>query len=119
MIIVGLVLVGVLVVGVIVALGLRRITLDDVRTEARMHQPGAHTLSYVMPVGQDPALAMARLAHAGFTAVADSTGGVERVLVDCEEQDRAQVRSILEHVDRAGIAGPPIHVDHVSFEDER
>ena len=119
MIVIGMLAVGLLAVGVVLMLALRRWTLDDARTEARLHQPGTHRLVYAVPGGQDPAVLLAALAHAGFTAVTDLEGGTERLLVACEEHDRAQVRSIIEHVDRGGIDGPEMHVGHVSFEDER
>lgn len=92
---------------------------DEARLEARLHEPGAHTLAYVVPNGQDPAVLMAALAGAGFTAIVDLYGGRERLLVECGEDDRARVREVIEHVDRGGIDGPEMHVGHVSFEDER
>ncbi|MGZ4428479.1 MAG: hypothetical protein ACXVXC_04560 [Nocardioidaceae bacterium] len=118
MVVVGLLLVGLIVVALIVLLGLRRWTFDEARTENRLRQPGAHTLTYIVPEGQDAAVLVAALVHAGYTSVTDVYGGFERLLVACEEKDRAQVRSILEHVDRAGFAGPEMHVDHVRFQDE-
>ncbi|HLN79177.1 MAG TPA: hypothetical protein VK204_19185 [Nocardioidaceae bacterium] len=120
MIVFGMLLVGVVVLSVALMLALRRWTLDEARTETRLHQPGAHTVVYAVPNGQDPAILMAALSREGFTAVSDTEGGQERLLVECpDEHDRAQVRSIIEHVDRAGFDGPEMHVSHVSFEDER
>jgi hypothetical protein len=119
MIVMGMLVTGVLVVALAAALVLRRWTLDEARTEARLHQPGAHRLAYVVPDGQDPAVLTAALAHAHFASVTDLEGGRERLLVAAEEGDRARVRSILEQVDRAGLDGPEMHVGHVSFEDER
>lgn len=120
MIVMGMLAVGLLVVGVLVMLALRRVTLDEARSENRLREPGTHKLAYVVPNGQDPAILMAALARGGFKSVSDMEGGVERLLVACpDEHDRAKVRSIIEHVDRAGFAGPEMHVGHVSFEDER
>ncbi len=118
MIVIGMLLVALLAVGAIVALGLRRWTLDEARTEGRLHQPGAHALTYAVPAGQDPAIVAAALSHEHFTTVTDYEGGHERLLVAADEQDRARVRDIIEHVDRAGIDGPEMHVAHVRFEDE-
>ena len=120
MIVFGMLLVGVVALSVALMWAMRRWTLDEARTEARLHQPGAHTVTYAVPNGQDPAILMAALSRAGFTSVSDIEGGRERLLVEYhDERDRAQVRSIIEHVDRAGFDGPEMHVGHVSFEDER
>ena len=120
MIVIAMLAVAFLVVGVIVAFALRRWTLDEARVEARMHEPGAHTVIYDVPVGQDPAVLLAALDRAGFTAVSDMERGVERVLVDCPTEDtRDKVRSVIEHVHRTGFEGAEMQVGHVSFEDER
>jgi len=116
MIVFGMVLVGLLAVGVAVMWGLRRWTLDEVELEARLRLPETQTLAYAVPVGQDPATFVAALARAGFTSVGAMEGGSERLLVACDEEDRTQVRSIIEHVEVIGFEGPEVHV---SFEDER
>jgi hypothetical protein len=52
--------------------------------------------------------------------VADLEGGKEVLLVEnLHEGDRARVRDIIEHVNSTGLAGAPMQVGHVSFEDER
>jgi hypothetical protein len=117
-IVVVMVLVGLVVVGVAIMLALRTWVLEESRTEARLHRPGAHTLSYVVPNGQDPAVLMAAVRNAGLTSVVDTTGGTERILVECEEEDRARVRSALEHAAVPGYDGHTT-VAHVAFEDER
>lgn len=120
MIVIAMLVVAFLVVGLIVAFALRRWTLDEAQTEARMHTPEAHAVAYDVPVGQDPAVLLAALERAGYQAVSDMSRGVERVLVACPgEQDRAQVRSIIEHVHSTSFEGAEINVAHVSFEDER
>ncbi len=120
MVVFALLLIGVLAVGAFLALGLRSWTLAESRTEARLRRPGAPTLTYTVPPGQDPAVLMAALRHAGYTSVTDLKGGGELLVVECpDEHDRADVRSIIEHVDRAGFDGPEMHVAHVAFEDER
>jgi hypothetical protein len=60
---------------------------------------------------------MAALAHANFTTATDTHGGVERLLVACEEADRAQVRYVLDEATLAGSGGIRT-TDHVSFDDE-
>ena len=111
--------VGFIVVGVVVIAALTSWGRDEAATEARLHSPGTHTVAYVVPDGQDPAVLMAALTHAGFVSVTDITGGTERLLVECEESDRGHVRSILEQVERRRIDGSRLPAGHVSFEDER
>ena len=114
-----LVIVILLAVGVIFALGLRRVTFDEAQAEARLRQPGAHTVTYAVPTGQDASVLIAALAHAGFKAVGGMEAGQERVLVACEQSDRGEVRRIIESVHEANFGGPEMHVAHVRFEDER
>jgi hypothetical protein len=117
--IIGVVLIAsFLVVGLLVMLGLRSWTLDEVRTEDRLHRPGAHTVGYVLPVGQDPTPLVAALSRAGFTARADMEGGRERLVVECEQQQRSQVREIIAGAE-ARLAGAGAPAVAVSFEDER
>lgn len=112
-------LVALVVVGVVVMLALRSWTLEEVRTEAWLREPETHTLSYVVPDGQDPAILVAALAGAGFTARAEMRGGVERLVVACDEDQRDRVRSVIEAVHLTGFEGVEMHVAHASFEDER
>jgi len=111
--------VGFLVVGVVVVVALTSWGRDEAATEARLHAPATHTVAYVVPEGQDPAVLISALPHAGFVSVTDSTGGTERLLVECEESDRGRVRSILEQVEHRSIDGSRLPAGHVSFEDER
>ena len=115
----AMLLIGVLVLGAVLVWAFRRMTIDERNTEARLHEPGAHTLVYDIPTGQDPAVLVSALASAGFTAIGEMEGGFERLYVECPNpDDRAEIRSILEHMG-------PVHdghetpVGHVSFEDER
>lgn len=120
MIVFAMVAIGVLVVVLALAFALRRVTLDEARTEAHLREPETHALRYVVPNGQDPGVLVGALAQAGFTAAAELEQGREVLLVECRhEEDRAKVRDIIEHVTRAGFDGPEMHVGHVSFEDER
>jgi hypothetical protein len=120
MIVFGMLVIGVLVVGLVVALMLRSVTLGEARTEKEMHAPGAHTVAYDVPNGMDAAVFMSALSSAGYQAVSDMQGGVERLLIACPEPgDRDGVRQVIEHVHKGGFEGPEVHLEHVTFEDER
>lgn len=95
---------------------LRRWELEEVKVETRLRAPEAHKVVYVVPEGQDPAVLRAALTGAGFVTVMDESGGAERLLVECEPQDRARVQQIIEHVERTGFEGVELHVSHVRFE---
>ena len=119
MLFVWIVVVCLFVITLVVLLVLGRSTSRrEARTETPLRRSGTHTLAYVVPDGQDAAVLRGALRHAGFNSVSDFSGGVERLLVVCDEKDRAQVRSILEHIYEAGFAGPDTHADHVRFQDE-
>jgi hypothetical protein len=106
----------VVVAGAVLVLGVaRRWVLDEGATEARLRDPDTHKLSYRVPPGQDPAALVSALAHARFTTVTDTHGGVERLLIACEETDRAHVRLVLEEASHAGATR---RNSQVSFEDE-
>lgn len=116
--IVGMLFIGFLLVFAVIMLALRRTTLDEAAVEARLRQSDTHTLAYAVPDGQDPAVLRAALAREGYASMGDMEGGAELLIVACDEEDRAKVRSIIEHVDRAGFDGPAMHVGHVIFRDE-
>ncbi len=98
---------------------LRRVTFDEAREEARLRQPASSTLSYAVPDGQDPVVLTAALSRAGFTSLGVLQNGLERLLIDCPSADqRALVRSIIEHVRRTGFQGADMVVTHVRFDDE-
>ena len=88
--------------------------------EEVVHQHGLHTLTYLVPTGQDPAELVAALHQAGFTAVAELRHGYEVLEVVChDEHDRGRVREVLEHAHRSGFDSPENPVGAISFEDER
>ena len=115
----GIAFIVVLVVLVMLLLTFRRWTLDEAKTEARLRSPESHRLVYPVPDGEDPTSVMAALTGAGFVSVVDTLAGVERLLVECDEKDRARVREVIEQAERAGSEGPQTRVRRVSFEDER
>jgi hypothetical protein len=115
--IVGILFLVIVVVLLFAMRGTRRWVLDAGATEARLKDPETHTLTYLVPNGRDPAALMAALAHTHFITAMDTHGGIERLLIACEEADRAQVRQILEvanHVESGGAMAS----NHVRFEDE-
>ena len=112
---------GLLVVTAMVLVIMRRVITDYERTSDRLHQPGAETLVYDVPKGQDPVELTVALRQAGFTAVEDNEEGVRRVFVDCPHgrlADRATIRSVIEQVP-VPAAGRRGGVGQVVFADER
>lgn len=90
---------GSLALGVL-ALGLvRSMSLDSEAERTRLHQPGAETLTYDVPDGQDPADVIATLGGSGYPAVEDAAEGRHQVLVLCPEgrlSDRPRVRALIQ-----------------------
>jgi hypothetical protein len=100
---------------------LKKESLGRERVEADLHAPGTPTLEYVVPTGEDPAIVLAALDRAGYTAGVDSHGPHQLVLVKCPDgvdASRAQVRSVIES---AGVTTPKVEVrahPAVQFRDE-
>lgn len=111
-------LAGFVVIGLVFMLALRKWTFAEARTEARLRSSDTPTVAYVVPHGQDPALLMTALVREGFVSVPDIVGGVERLLIECDESDRARLRRILEHVDRTGTGGTAMHAGRARFDGE-
>jgi hypothetical protein len=111
---------------VVVAVGLavaRSATLEYEKKRARLHEPGADTLVYDVPHGEDSVDLTVALAQAGFTAVEDIAGGTRHILVECPHgipADRARIREVIEQVcSREGFAAAHPGFDGVRFADER
>ena len=105
----------------LVPLVLRSALREVEKTDERLHSPGAQTLNYIVPEGQDPTILVTALHHAGYEVVADPAGGEQRLLIGCpggREADRAAIRAVIEHVQTTGIDGVGLRVDHARFEDE-
>ncbi|MGA8248975.1 MAG: hypothetical protein WB797_18860 [Nocardioides sp.] len=115
--IVTLLVVSALGLPVLIVLALRRWGMKEAETERSLLSPQAHTVSYVVPEGEDPALARAALTHAGFVSVLDRTAD-QRLVVRCEQGERERVRAILEHVDHPTFDGHHEDAAHVQFVDE-
>ncbi len=96
---VGIAFIGVLVIGVAVALLLRRIVFAEAAVEEDLHRPGAHTLTYEVPLGEDPTVARTALMHAGFECISELRGGQQVLQVLCETvTDRDTASRVLQHV---------------------
>ena len=109
----------VLVVGVAIPLFLRSWGAEESRTEARLHDPRTHTVTFAIPNGVDPAVVRVALTQAGFTGVMEQVGEVECLRVECDESDRERVRSVVEAVHMTEFDGSELKLGHVVFEDER
>jgi hypothetical protein len=84
------------VVPALIVLALRQWGQQDARTETRLRSPDAHTLSYAVPAGEDPAPLRAALTHAHFTSVTGRGDAGHCLIVECREGQRGQVREIIE-----------------------
>lgn len=82
-IVIVMVLIGVAALFVVAALALRTVVRNEQRTDDRLHAPGAHTLAYAVPNGQDPVVLMTAVRTAGLVSVVDTRGGTEKILVEC------------------------------------
>jgi hypothetical protein len=88
--------VALVVIPALVVLALRQWGQQDSQTESRLLSPGVHTLSYVVPTGQDPAPLRAALAHEHFSSVMGHGDSGHCLIVECEEDDRDRIRAIIE-----------------------
>lgn len=94
---------------------LRRWGMEQSDVENRLRAPGAHTVSYVVPEGQDPALVRTALAHDGFESVLDRTN-VQQLLVRCDLGDRNRVREIIGRVHGTDYGGHDLTAHQVRLE---
>jgi hypothetical protein len=90
--------VALVVVAAVVVTFVKNESLTRERIEAELHDPRTPTLEYVVPTGEDPAVVIAALERAGYTAGVDSRGTHQIVLVKCPdgtEPSRTVVRSVI------------------------
>lgn len=94
MVAIVLMFIGAILLGtVFVVAALRAWGLGVNRVEAELHEPGAHSFTYAVPPGRDPAELLAALARAGYRAVEE---GPTTLLIGCPRaEDQDQVRALL------------------------
>jgi hypothetical protein len=121
---------GILIATVLAVAALVWIVLYVVREQLKereqvdkeLHGDETPTLEYAVPEGQDPAVVLAALERAGYTATVDPNGPHQVVLIACPagvDRDRAHVRSVIESGSvTAPQDGVPMQVD-VRFRDEK
>jgi hypothetical protein len=115
-----LLLVVVVVAGSIaVSLFLRSWVREESRREAHLRDPRTHTIAYAIPNGMDPVTIETALGLAGFNSGHHRVGMADCVLIECDESQRARVRSVLEGVSITAYDGSLLPAGHVVFEDER
>lgn len=97
---------------------LRSYAAKESATDARLHSPGTPTVTYALPLGVDPAVVEAALAHAGFTSMLDQAGTRHSLIIECDPEDRELVRSVIEdvYVKEYGTSG--LNLGRASFQDE-
>lgn len=92
------------------------------RVAAELDSPQTPTLEYAVPTGQDPAVIIAALEKAGYTATADPNHVHQLLRVACPsglDRQREQVRTVIESASVTAVRdGVPIEAD-VQFADER
>ena len=109
----------VLVVLVALALSLRSVVEDHERTESRLRDPNAHTVTYAIPNGIDPVVFAVALKKCGYISMVEELGATEGLRVGCDAADREQVRRAIAGVAVNAYGGSALKPDHVVFEDER
>jgi hypothetical protein len=107
----------VLVVPLVLILMMRRFGMEQTDTEQALLSPESHTVSWVVPDGDDPALVRARLAHAGFTSVLDHSGD-QRLVVQCGPAGRERVREIIARTEHATFDGQGLRPSQLRFDDD-
>ncbi len=107
----------VLIVPLLLILLMRRFGMEQTDIEQALLSPEAHTVSWVVPDGDDPALVRSRLAHAGFTSVLDHSGD-QRLVVHCGPADRERVREIIAHTEHATFDGRGLRPNQLRFDDD-
>lgn len=119
----GAIVAPLLVVLVLLLLGVvavRAMDRNRMVGEDHARRPGAETLRYHVPDGQDPVGVIAALHHVGFDAVEDRDSGFRDVLIPCpagKSHDRERARAVIEQVPADPGRGPQ-EPARVRFADE-
>jgi hypothetical protein len=107
----------VMIVPLLVIAMMRRFGLEEADTERALLSPGAHTVSWVVPEGEDPALVRTRLAHEGFVSVLDRSGD-QRLVVGCEPHERERVRAVIAGTAHTTFDGRPLQPSGLRLDDD-
>lgn len=102
----------------VVGWGLRAYNARESAIDARLHSPGTPTLTYPVPLGVDPAVIEAALAHAGFTSMLDRVTSSPSLIIECDPDDRELVRSLIEDVYVKEYSASGLSLGPATFEDE-
>ena len=114
---VTLLVLTVLVVPLLVLGMMRRFGMQEAATETALLSPGAHTVAWVVPEGEDPALVRTHRSHAGFVSVLDHSGD-QRLVVECEPGNREMVRDIIAHAAHTSFDGAALQPSQLRFDDD-
>lgn len=114
---VTLLVLTVMVVPLLIIGMMRRFGMEEVEVEQALLSPEAHTVAWVVPEGEDPALVRTHLLHAGFTSVLDHSGD-QRLVVECEPDDRELVRDIIAHAAHTTFDGRALQPSQLRFDDD-
>ena len=114
-----LLVIVVIVVSVGVNLYLRSWVATEAESEAHMHDPRTHTVDYAVPNGVDPVVVMRELSRSGFKTAIERVGDVECMRIECEADQRDEVRALIEGAHMNAYDGTVLKLGDVVFEDER
>jgi hypothetical protein len=112
-----LVALTVMIVPLLVIAMMRRFGLEEADTERSLLAPEAHTVSWTVPEGEDPALVRTHLAHEGFVSVLDRSGD-QRLVVRCEPGEREKVRAVIAGSAHTSYDGHPLDSRGLRFDDD-
>jgi hypothetical protein len=115
------ILLGLLIIAAFVLYLLREQLRRRARIDEELHDDQVPTLEYAVPQGQDPVVILTALERHGYTAMVDTHGTGQVVMVRCPggvDRDRAHVRALIESANvTTQDDGMPLRTD-VRFTDE-
>lgn len=113
----------VIVIAVILALAvpwILKAEVDTVRSaEQHILDPATPTVAYPLPNGVDVALLAGAVAASGHAQAVGSVDGRECLLVECQEGQREEIRSVLDRATKERYGGAGLKLGSVVFADER
>ena len=114
-----LLVIAALAFGIWINLYLRSWVATEARTEAHLRDPRTHAVAYAVPNGVDPVVVMRELSRAGFDAAIERVGDLECMRIECEADQRDEVRAVIEGAHLSAYDGTALKLGDVVFEDER